>query len=115
MKREIGDYLQDIIEAIEKAEIFVKGMTYERFLKDEKTIYAVVRTLEIVGEAVKNIPQERRKKYSAIPWKDMAGMRDKLIHEYFGVKTELLWRAVKNELPPISLLCKKMLKDLERK
>ncbi|MEW6619663.1 MAG: DUF86 domain-containing protein [bacterium] len=113
MKREIGDYIQDIIEAINKAESFTWNMPYEEFLCDDKTNFAVIRALEIIGEAVKNIPNETKKKYPEIPWRDIAGMRDKLIHEYFGVKTDLVWRAVKEELPPIRPVFEKMLLDLE--
>lgn len=115
MRREIGDYIQDIIEAISKTESFIKDMSYNEFLCDDKTVFAVVRALEIIGEAAKNIPNETKRKYPKILWKDIAGMRDKLIHEYFGVRTDLVWRAVKEELPPIRPLFEKILKDLEGK
>ncbi|MEK7397924.1 MAG: HepT-like ribonuclease domain-containing protein, partial [Candidatus Poribacteria bacterium] len=78
MKREIGDYIQDIIESMSKAMEFINGITYNSFASDDKTIFAVVRALEIIGEAVKNIPQEIREKHTEIPWREMAGMRDKL-------------------------------------
>jgi uncharacterized protein with HEPN domain len=82
MKREIGDYIQDIIKSIEKVFKFINSMTFEDFVNDDKTVYAVIRALEIVGEASKIIPIEFREKYPEIPWKDLAGMRDKLIHAY---------------------------------
>ena len=75
MRREIGDYIQDIIEAMDKLMKFVKGMSYDEFVQDDKTVFAVVRAIEIIGEAVKNIPEEVRGSYPEIPWKDMAGMR----------------------------------------
>jgi uncharacterized protein with HEPN domain len=74
-------------------------MSYAEFIEDEKTIFAVVRALEIVGEAVKNIPETVRKKYPKIPWKDMAGMRDILIHEYFEVNLEVLWNTATQDIP----------------
>lgn len=113
MKREIGDYIEDIISAMDKALDFVKNMSYEEFTRDDKTVFAVVRALEIVGEAVKNIPGNVRKKYPEIPWKDMAGMRNKVIHEYFGVKLNIVWRTVKEEIPPLKPLFEKILKKLE--
>ena len=113
MKREIGDYIEDIISAMDKAMDFVKNMSYEEFTRDDKTVFAVVRALEIVGEAVKNIPGVIRKKYPEIPWKDMAGMRNKVIHEYFGVKLNIVWRTVKEEIPPLKPLFEKILKELE--
>ena len=67
---------------------FVRDMSYEEFVKDTKTVYAVIRAIEIIGEAVKNIPEDVRNKYPEIPWRAMAGMRDKVIHAYFGVKLE---------------------------
>ena len=89
MKREIGDYIEDIIGAIDKVTNFVKNVSYEEFIRDDKTVFAVVRAIEIIGEAVKNIPDDIRENYPQIPWKDMAGMRDKAIHEYFGVKNSV--------------------------
>ncbi|MCD5409538.1 MAG: DUF86 domain-containing protein [Methanocellales archaeon] len=82
MKREIGDFIEDIIDAMTKATKFVEGVSYEEFTKDDKTIFAVIRAIEIIGEAVKNIPDDTKKGYPEIPWKRMAGMRDKVIHGY---------------------------------
>ena len=113
MKREILDYIEDIISAMDKAMDFVKNMSYEEFTRDDKTVYAVVRAIEIIGEAVKNIPGNVRKNYPEIPWKDMAGMRNKVIHEYFGVKLNIVWRTVKEEIPPLKPLFEKILKELE--
>ncbi|MBU2439860.1 DUF86 domain-containing protein [bacterium] len=83
IKRDYGDYIQDILDSIIDIENFIKGMNFEEFTKDRKTINAVVRSIEIIGEATKKIPKSLRDKYPDIPWKKMAGMRDKLIHEYF--------------------------------
>jgi uncharacterized protein with HEPN domain len=113
VKREVGDYIEDIIGAMDKAMNFVKNISYEEFIQDDKTAFAVVRALEIIGEAVKNIPDDIRKNYPEIPWKDMAGMRDKVIHEYFGVKLSIVWIAVKEEIPPLKPIFEKILRDLE--
>ncbi|HID95113.1 MAG TPA: DUF86 domain-containing protein [Candidatus Latescibacteria bacterium] len=113
MKREVGDYIEDIIGAMDKTMNFVKNISYEEFTRDDKTAFAVVRALEIIGEAVKNIPDDIRKNYPEIPWKDMSGMRDKVIHKYFGVKLSIVWRAIKEEIPPLKPLFEKILKELE--
>jgi len=113
MKREAGDYIEDIINAMEKSTNFIKDLSYKKFIQDDKTVFAVVRALEIIGEAVKSIPNNLRKKYPEIPWKDMAGMRDKVIHEYFGVKLSLVWKTVKEEMPPLKPLFEKMLREME--
>ena len=113
MKREAGDYIEDIINAMEKSTNFFKDLSYKKFIQDDKTVFAVVRALEIIGEAVKSIPNNLRKKYPEIPWKDMAGMRDKVIHEYFGVKLSLVWETVKEEMPPLKPLFEKMLREME--
>jgi len=113
MKRKIGDYIEDIIEAMANAMEFTKDITYDEFVKDTKTVYAVIRAIEITGEAVKNIPEEVRKKYPDIPWKSIAGMRDKVIHAYFGVKTERLWNVVKRDIPNLKPKFEKILTKLE--
>jgi uncharacterized protein with HEPN domain len=114
VKREIGDYIEDIISAMDKAIDFVKGMSYEEFTRDDKTAFAVIRALEIVGEAIKNIPSDVRKNYPEIPWKDISGMRDKVIHEYFGVKLDIVWTTVKGEIPTLKPLFEKILRELEK-
>lgn len=92
-------YLEDIVENAAKALEFVQGMSEEDFLQDDKTIFAVIRALEVMGEAAKNVPDEIRNKYSHIPWRDIAGMRDKLIHHYFGVDLKTVWKTVNHDLP----------------
>ncbi len=92
MTREYGDYIADIIDAMNKAIEFVSNMDYNEFVQDIKTTYAVIRAIEIIGEAVKNIPKEVKANYPEIPWKDIAGMRDILVHEYFGAKLDKVWR-----------------------
>ena len=87
-------------------------MTFSDFAKDRKTINAVVRSVEIIGEAAKKIPKSIRKKNQSIPWKKMAGMRDKLIHEYFGVDTEILWEVANNDIPPLKPLIQNVLEEL---
>jgi len=111
MKREIGDYIEDILEAMTNAIEFTKDMSYEEFVKDTKTVYAVIRAIEIIGEAVKNIPEDIRKKYPDIPWRSMAGMRDKVIHAYFGVKIERVWEVVKRDIPNLKPKFEKMLRE----
>ena len=114
MKEEFLDYVEDVIEAMDDAVSFVEGVKREDLVKDRKTIYAVVRALEIIGEAVKRIPDGVRDRYPQIPWKDMAGMRDKLIHEYFGVNIKRVWKTVKEDIPNLKPLFEKILKDFQK-
>jgi len=113
-RRELGDYVQDIVEALGEVEDFTSGMQFEDFVKDKKTINAVVRSLEVIGEAAKKIPDSLRAEHPGIPWKRMAGMRDKLIHEYFGIDLEIVWEVINNELPPVRPLIQTVLEDIER-
>lgn len=112
MIREYRDYLVDIIDAIEKVESFTKGMTFETFEKDVKTTFAVIRAFEIMGEAVGKIPSGVRNKHKNIPWKEMAGMRNKLIHEYFGIKPRVVWKTIKQDLPKVKPHLQAILNDL---
>lgn len=95
-----------------KAQQFVGNLSYEEFKEDDKTVFAIIRALEIVGEAAKKIPNAMRTKYDEIPWKDMAGMRDVLIHDYFGVDVETIWLTVSEKIPRIKPLIQKMLEEL---
>ena len=93
------DYLRDMIENTQKAISFVGSMDFDTFSKDEKTVYSVVRAIEIIGEAAKKIPEDARKSYPKIPWRDISGTRDKLVHDYFGVNLSVVWKTVQEDLP----------------
>jgi uncharacterized protein with HEPN domain len=112
-KREMLDYLQDILDAIESVESFVADMDYDTFEADEKTNFAAVRALEIVGEASKKIPPDIRREYPDVPWREMAGMRDKLSHDYFGVNLQRVFETVRRDLPPLRASIKKIVDELE--
>jgi len=94
------------------AEEFIQGLSYDQFATDKKTLNAVLRTIEVIGEAAKRVPDEIRAKYPSVPWKEMAGMRDKLIHFYFGVDREAVWLVVKDRIPGLKPLMEQILHDL---
>lgn len=109
-KREIGDYLDDIYRAITSVEKFVKGMEFDDFQHDEKTIFAVVRAVEVMGEAAKHLPKIFKGKHRSIPWVKITDMRNKMIHEYFGLDLEIVWKTVKENLPELKRNIAKLVK-----
>ncbi len=100
-KRDKNLYLQDIIECISKISKYTGKLTFVDFAKTPIIIDAVIRNLEIIGEAAKNIPQEYKSAHKEIPWRKMIDMRNKVVHEYFGVDTEILWATIKKDLPTL--------------
>lgn len=114
MKKETIIFLEDILKNIELIEKFTDNMKQENFMIDTKTQYSVIRGIEIIGEATKNLPKNITTKYPDIPWKDIAGMRDKLIHAYFGVNLDSVWTVIKEDLPELKKNVKTILKDIEK-
>jgi uncharacterized protein with HEPN domain len=112
-ERNVELYLKDILDAIEAIVKFTEGMDFESFKKDDKTSSAVIRKFEIIGEATRNIPQDIRQEYPNIPWKEMVGFRDKLIHFYFGIKYEIVWDTIKSRLSELKMKIQKVLEDME--
>ncbi len=107
-RRDFTDYVNDIITSFEEIAEFTDNMTFAEFSQDKKTINAVIRSLEVLGEAARKIPEEMRNKIPDVPWDKMTGMRNKLIHEYFGVDLEIVWTVIKDELPPLKPHFKKL-------
>ena len=112
--RDVSLYLQDILDAMQASEKFVEGIGFEEFKEDDKTSSAVVRKFEIIGEASRQVPKEFRIKYPQIPWKEMAGMRDRLIHLYFGIKYELVWHTIKDVIPVVKPVILEILADIKK-
>lgn len=111
--RQFADFLEDIRSAAQKAREFASGLSYDAFAADEKTVFAVVRALEIVGEAAKRIPQEVRDANPVVPWRAMAGIRDKLIHDYTSVNLEIVWKTVEEDLPGLISQIERIIRDTE--
>lgn len=106
-------YLQDMLHAAEKARSFTEGLDEAAFLNNEEKIFAVIRALEIIGEAAKHIPASVQKEYPDVPWRTIAGTRDKLIHAYFDVHVQRLWTTVEQDLPPLQTALAKIIRDMQ--
>jgi uncharacterized protein with HEPN domain len=100
-RRSVADYVEDIRQAAEKAIALGGDAPLATFEADEKTAFAVIRALELIGEATKRIPSEIRDRYPDVPWRSMAGIRDKPIHDYLTVNLEVVWKTVTEDLPPL--------------
>jgi len=111
MTKDYKQYILDILESINKIEQFLTDIDYVTFQNDDKTQYAVIRALEIIGEAGKKIPLAVRDLYPDVPWREMTGMRDILIHDYFGVDTEVVWKTVSTDLPPLKEILQNILRN----
>jgi len=114
MRRDVRVYIEDILESITKIEDYTKEISEEDFYGNTQVQDAVLRRLEIIGEAVKNIPQEFRDNYSEIPWKKIAGMRDILTHKYFRVNLERIWKVVREDIFDLKVKMLKVRKDLKK-
>ena len=113
--RQILDYLNDILDSIADIKEFVMEMSYENFIEDKKTIKAVIRSLEVIGEAANKIPVDVRESYPEIPWQEIIDMRNKLIHEYFGIDIDIIWQTIEDDINPLEETANKILHDLDCK
>jgi uncharacterized protein with HEPN domain len=110
-ERVYADYLEDILDAVVKVGQFIEGMAFDQFAEDDKTVFAVIRALEIIGEATKHIPEFVRASYPEVPWREMAGMRDKLIHDYLGVNLILVWKTASEDLANLEPVIRRILAE----
>lgn len=98
-KRSVKLYMADVTDSIKKIELYTKDLTFEKFVNDNKTIDAVIKNLFVIGEAVKNIPKEIKDEHRDIPWVKIAGMRNRIVHEYFGMSEIILWKTIEDDIP----------------
>lgn len=115
MSYEFLDFVEDILDAMNKAESLLEGINFSQFEADYRINFAIVRALEIIGEATKRLPDDLRQRYPDVPWKGMSGMRDRIIHGYDNVDLEIVWDVVKRDIPQIKPKIEKILIDYEGK
>lgn len=114
MKRDVRLFLEDILESISKIEEYMKGVDKKMLLTESWLEDVLVHRLEIIGEAAKNMPEDFRKEHPEVEWKKISGLRDKLVHAYFGVSLERVWLVVIDDIPPLKEKIQKILDDLEK-
>ena len=114
-RRTYADYVRDMLEYAQKARSFVGTRELDDFQKNDQTILATVRALEVIGEAARNIPKSLRDRYPGIPWKKVVGMRNIMIHEYFGVDAEVIWKTVRDDLPRLCAELDRMIADARKR
>ncbi|WP_238569903.1 DUF86 domain-containing protein [Thermus thermophilus] len=102
-----------MLESLEKIERYTAGLTFERFAQDDRTVDAVVRNLEVIGEAARQIPSEVRERYPEVPWRRVIGLRNVVVHEYFAVDVEIVWTVVRQSLPELKEALRRMMAELE--
>lgn len=107
-------FIEHILDSINKIESFIKGVSEDKFSKDIKLQDALVRRIEIIGEAVKNLSKEFKESYNNVPWSEIAGMRDKLMHHYFGVNLDTVWEVIKEDVPNLKEKILEIKEDFKR-
>ncbi len=112
MSRDVGLYLEDMLEAVRRVSEYSSGLTRAELVADRKTVDAIVRNLEILGEAAKHVPAEVRSRNPAVDWKRIAGMRDVLAHDYFGIDEDILWDVIANKIPALQAPLEEALRGL---
>jgi len=113
-QREFRDFLQDILEAICQLEKMTQDLSFAEFSTKIEIFLSAVKLIEIIGEAVKNIPDEVRVNYPNIPWKNIAGMRDKLVHEYWAIDEKVVWKVIQNNLPQLKRIIISIIEKLQQ-
>ena len=110
-RRHWRQFVQDILESIRKVHTYLGNMTYDEFLADGKTQDAVMRNLEVIGEAARHIPEEIRRRYEDVPWAQIVGLRNRLVHGYFVIDPEVIWQICRQDLPLLRTRMEEILKE----